>query len=166
LNPRNNRSYRIVPSPSVVDGMIYAPSRKTPLLALRTGGTGDVTESHRAWQWTGQGAPDVPTPVADGEYFYMIDDGGLVTCLDARKGTIVWGPDDTGLGRVSASPILADGKIYIVGETAETVILQAGGEFKVLARNTLDGDYTLSTPAIAGEEIFIRTATHLYCIGK
>jgi outer membrane protein assembly factor BamB len=166
LNPRNAGSYRIVPSPSVVAGIVYAPTRRTPLIALKAGGEGDVTESNRLWEWTGGGAPDVPTPVCDGTYYYMVDDGGQVTCLDARKGTLVWGPEDSDLGRVSASPVIADGRIYVLSETAETAVFETGGAFKPLGKHALDGSYTLSSPAIDGEEIFIRTASHLYCIGK
>lgn len=166
LNPRKARDYRIVPSPTVRDGMIFAPTRQTPLLALKVGGKGDITESHRVWSWTGKAAPDVPTPLSDGERFYMVDDAGQMTCLEARTGEVIWGPEDLGIGRVSASPILADGKIYVTSETAEIAVLEAGAEFKLLSRNVLDGSYTLSTPAAAGRELFVRTATHLYCIAE
>src|SRR5205823_5094698 len=83
LNPARQPNYRIVASPVVADGMIYAPSRRRPLLALRAGGTGDVSRTHLAWQWDDRGGPDVPTPVSDGKFFFMVDDGGMVTCLDA-----------------------------------------------------------------------------------
>lgn len=166
LNPRKDRAYRIVPSPTVRDGMIFAPTRKTPLLALKAGGKGDVTTSHLAWKWTGDNAPDVPTPVSDGPRFYMAGDEGRITCLDAKTGTVIYGPEDTGIGRTWSSPILADGKIYITGETAETAVIQAGPTYKLLAKNSLDGTYTLSTPAFVDGQIFLRTATHLYCIGN
>ena len=166
LNPRKARNYRIVPSPVAIDGMIYAPTRKTPLLALRAGGHDDITDSHAAWKWDGDGAPDVPTPVCDGKYFYMVDDRGLVTCLDAKTGTVIWGPQDTGIGSVSASPVLADGKLYIVSESAETAVIRAGPDFQLLGTNRLNGAYTLSSPAIAGKHLFIRTGQFLYCISQ
>jgi outer membrane protein assembly factor BamB len=165
LNPRREGNYRIIGSPVVVGEMIYAPTRKTPLLALRAGGSGDVSDTHLAWKWTQRGAPDVPTPVADDKYFYMVDDQGLVTCIDVQTGTAVWGPNRTALGTVSASPLLADGKLYITNEEAITTVLAAGPEFKVLATNELDGTYTLSSIAVADRELFIRTSSHLYCIG-
>ena len=165
LNPGRRGNYRIVGSPVVVDGMVYAPTRKKPLLALRTGGTGDVTETNLVWKWEGAGAPDVPTPVCDGKYFYMVDDRGLVTCLDAKTGTLIWGPERTAQGVVSSSPILADQKLYILNENGVTTVITAGPEFKVLATNELDGSYTLSSPAVAGNHLIIRTGTHLYCIG-
>ncbi len=164
LNPEQRGNYRIVASPVVVGGMIYAPTRKRPLLALSAGGTGDVS-SNVVWKWEGAAAPDVPTPVCDGRYFYMVDDRGRAMCLDAKTGAVVWGPERTAQGAVSASPHLADGKLFLLNEYAVTTVLAAGPEFEVLATNELDGSYTLSSPVSSGSQLFIRTATHLYCIG-
>lgn len=165
LNPKKAPNYRIIPSPVAVDGMIYAPTRKKPLLALRAGGKGDVTDSHLVWKYDKPaGAPDVPTPISDGHYFYMIEDFGQVTCLDAKTGEGIWGPESTGLGRVSASPVLADGKIFITSEDGETAVVKAGPTFEQLGKNNLDNSFTLSTPAVAGNQLFIRTAEYLYCI--
>ncbi|MBI1927219.1 PQQ-binding-like beta-propeller repeat protein, partial [Candidatus Poribacteria bacterium] len=166
LNPEKDGSYRIVASPLVVDGMVYVPTRRKPLLALRAGGTDDVTNSHLVWKWDGAGSPDVPTPVCDGQYFYMVDDSGRVTCLNAKTGALVWGPERTAQGVVSASPILADSKLYILNEYGVTTVVAAGPEFKLLATNELDGSYTLSSPVVSGSHLFIRTGAHLYCIGK
>lgn len=166
LNPQKQPNYRVVASPVIVAGMIYAPSRRRPLIALRAGGTGDITSSHLAWTWDDRGGPDVPTPVSDGKYFYMVDDSGMVTCLDAKTGKLIWGPQRTVTGTVDASPLLADGKIYITNESAVTTVLAAGPEFKVLATNELDGTYTLSSLAVSDKQLFLRTSTHLYCIGE
>ena len=166
LNPGKERNYRVVGSPVAVAGMVYATSRRNPVLAFRAGGTGDISASHLAWKWTGAGAPDVPSAVTDGRYFYMVDDRGRATCLDAKTGEVVWGPERTAQGTVSASPVLADGKLYVVNENAVTTVLQAGPEYQVLATNELDGGYTLSSLAIAGGRIFLRTESHLYCIGQ
>ena len=166
LNPRKAPNYRIVASPVVKDGMIFAPSRNRPLLAVRAGGVGDVTGTHVAWKWEEPGGPDVPTPISDGKYFYMVDDRGMVTCLDAKSGKLIWGPERTAGGTVSASPLLADGKLYIINESAVTTVLQAGPAFKVLATNELDGDYTLSSFAVSGRNLYVRTGTHLYRIGE
>ncbi len=164
LNPRRQGNYRIVASPVISDGFIYAPSRRRPLLAIRAGGRGDVTASHVAWKWDERGGPDVPTPVTDGKYFYMVDDSGMASCLDAKTGKLIWGPERTAPGTVDSSPLLADGKIYITNESAVTTVLAAGPQFKVLATNELDGSYTLSSIAVAGKQLFLRTGTHLYCI--
>jgi len=146
--------------------MIFAPTRKSPLLAIRAGGTGDITKSHLAWKWEEKGGPDVPTPVSDGKYFYMVEDRGDVTCVDAKTGKLIWGPESTGLGTVSASPLLADGKLYITDETGETAVLAAGPEFKQLATNKVDGTFTLSSIAVSGKQLFLRTSKHLYCLGS
>jgi outer membrane protein assembly factor BamB len=166
LNPGKAPNYRVVASPVVAGGMIYAPSRKRPLLALRAGGSGDVTASHLAWTWDERGGPDVPTPVSDGKHFFMVEDSGMVTCLDAKTGKLIWGPERTAPGIVSASPLLADGKLYVVNESAVTTVLAAGPEFKVLSTNPLDGEYTLSSIAVSGKQLFLRTGSHLYCIGE
>lgn len=165
LNPKNEGNYRIVGSPIAIDGMVYAPTRKVPLLAFKAGGKGDISTSHLAWKYEGRAAPDVPSPATDGRYFYMVDDRGQATCLDAKTGALVWGPERTEQGNVSSSPVLADGKLYIVNENATTTVLAAGKEHEVLATNKLDGGYTLSSMAIAGGRIYLRTETHLYCIG-
>lgn len=165
LNPERRGNYRIVGTPAVVDTLIFVPSRRRPLLALRSGGRGDVTQSHLLWKHEDNGAPDVPSPVSDGRYLYLVDDRGRATCLDAADGTVVWGPQRLQQGTVSASPVLAAGRLYIVNEDGVTTVLEAGPRFKLLATNALDGALTLSSPAFAGEQIFLRTATHLYCIG-
>jgi outer membrane protein assembly factor BamB len=166
LNPRKARDYRIIPSPLVVGDIIIAPTRKQPLLAIRAGGTGDITESHRAWTFTETGGPDVPTPVSDGTLLFLVEDNGLVTCLELKTGKTIWGPQRTASGIVSASPLLAEGKLYIVNEQAVTTVLEAGREFKTLGTSELDESYTLSSPVAVGSQLFIRTGTHLYCIGN
>lgn len=166
LNPNNARNYRVIASPLVRDGMIFAPTRVTPFLAFRAGGSGDITTSQLAWKWTEPGAPDVPTPVSDGERLYFADDQGALTCVNAKTGEKIYGPEQTGVGRTSASPILADGKLYLIGESAETAVVAAGPTFRLIAKNVLDGSYTLSTPAFVGSEIYVRTGTHLYCVSK
>jgi outer membrane protein assembly factor BamB len=163
LNPDNNPFYRIVASPIVYDGIIYAPTRVKPLLALKAGGRGDITNSHRLWAF--QNGPDVPTPVTDGKYFYSIDDRGVVWCLDAKTGQPIYGPQRIKSGTYSASPVLADGKIYITNEDGLTTVIKAGPQFEVLSENDM-GDYCLSSVSISDGQLFIRTTQHLYCIGK
>jgi len=163
LNPQRNPAYRIVASPLVHDGLIYAPTRVRPLIAFRAGGRGDITESHRVWS-TDNG-PDVPTPVTDGKFFYIVRDNGTVYCLDAKTGEQIWGGQRIRPGTYSASPVLADGKIYVTNEDGVTTVFRAGPEFEVLAENEF-GEYTLSSPAISDGQIFIRTDGHLYAIGQ
>ena len=163
LNPENAPFYRIVASPVIYDGIIYAPTRIKPLLAFRSGGRGDITKSHLLWST--QTGPDVPTPVTDGKYFYIVGDKGIVWCLNAKTGATVYGPVRIKPGDYSASPVLADGKIYATSEEGLTTVIRAGEKFEVLAENNLD-EYSLSSPALSDGQIFLRTSGHLYCIGK
>jgi outer membrane protein assembly factor BamB len=162
LNPTGDPYYRIVASPLVVGDLVIAPTRVRPLIAIRAGGRGDVTESRRAWSF--DNGPDVPTPVSDGTHLYVVNDKGIVWCLDVQTGKLVYGPTRLPVATYSASPVLADGRIYATSEDGRTSIFKAGPVFELLAENQLD-DFTLSTPAIAGGRIFIRTAGALYCIG-
>jgi outer membrane protein assembly factor BamB len=163
LNPDNDPNYRIVASPVVYQDVVYAPTRVKPLLAIKIGGRGDVTQSNTLWRF--QHGPDVPTPVTDGKYFYVVDDRGVVWCLDAKTGQTIWGPQRIKNGTYSSSLVLADEKLYVTNEDGLTTVLKAGPTFQVLAENSLN-DYTLSSPAISEGQIFMRTAQYLYCIGK
>src|SRR5262245_42992571 len=89
LNPDNDGSYRIVASPVVHGDLIVAPTRERPMLVMRGGGRGDVSRSHVLWSFNY--GPDVPTPVTDGTYLYVINDRGIMWCLDARSGKEVYG---------------------------------------------------------------------------
>lgn len=162
LNPDNDPNYRIVASPVVHGEFVYAPTRVRPLLALRAGGRGDVTTSHRVWSF--DRGPDVPTPVTDGTYFYVVDDRGVVHALDAKSGAVIYGPQRIAPGTYSSSPVLADGKVYITNEDGLTTVFRAGPTFELLAENALE-DYCLSSPAMSDGQIFMRTTTHLWAIG-
>ena len=163
LNPENNPFYRIVASPIVFNEIIYAPTRVKPLLALRAGGRGDITSSHVLWSTVN--GPDVPTPVTDGKYFYIVNDRGIVWALDAKTGAEVYGQQRLKPGTYSGSPVLADGRIYITDEDGLTTVIAAGPKFEVLAENPLN-EYCLSSPAISDGRIYIRTSGHLYAIGS
>lgn len=162
LNPSHEGDYRIVASPIVHGELLFAPSRERPLLALKAGGRGDVTRSHVLWSFNN--GPDVPTPVTDGTYLYSINDRGVLYCLEATTGKIVYGPQRLRSATYSGSPVLADGRIYITDEDGVTSVIQAGPKFAALAENDL-GEYALSSPAISGGQIFIRTTGFLYAIG-
>jgi outer membrane protein assembly factor BamB len=162
LNPQNDTSNRIVASPVVAGGLIIAPSRVNPVIAIRPGGRGDVSQSHKAWQFTR--GPDVPTPVSDGTHVFIVTDNGIVYALNAKTGAVVWGPTRLKAGTYSASPVLADGRVYVTNEDGLTSVFAAGPAYELLAENPLD-DYTLSSPAVSEGQIFIRTAKHLFAIG-
>lgn len=154
--------YRVIASPVVHNDLVYVPTRVKPLQVFRAGGRGDITKSHLAFQF--QNGPDVPTPVTDGKYFYSINDKGIAYCLDAKTGAQIYGGQRLQPGTYSASPVLADGKIYITNEEGLTTVLRAGPKFEILAENALN-DYCLSSPAISDGQIFLRTTGHVYCIG-
>jgi outer membrane protein assembly factor BamB len=163
LNPTNDAANRIVASPVVHGNLLFAPSRERPLLALKPGGRGDVTKSHVLWEF--QNGPDVPTPVTDGTYLYVVNDRGIMFCLDAKTGKEIYGRERLQSSSYSASPVLADGKIYITHEDGLTSVVRAGPKFELLAENDFD-ELTLSSPAISDGQIFIRTEAFLYAIGQ
>ena len=163
FNPDNNPNQRIIASPLVYDGMVYVPTRVKPFQAFRAGGRGDITKSHFAFAF--DHGPDVPTPVTDGKYLYLIGDKGIVYCLNAKTGAEVYGGKRIKPATYSASPTLADGKIYITSEDGVTSVIKAGPEFEVLAENNVN-DYCLSTIAVSDGQLFLRTSQALWCIGK
>jgi outer membrane protein assembly factor BamB len=163
LNPGNDGNYRIVASPVAVGDVVIAPTRVRPMLALRAFGRGDVTLSHRLWSF--DNGPDVPTPASDGEHLYVVTDRGVLYCLDLASGETRYGPQRLRAATYSASPLLADGKLYVTSEEGVTSVVRAGPSFELLAENSLEG-YTLSSPLAAAGQILIRTEHALYCIGK
>ena len=163
LNPTNNGAYRLVASPLVVGETIIAPTRVRPMLALQAGGRGDITTSHLLWSF--DSGPDVPTPVSDGELLYVVQDNGVAHALDIATGETVYTEQRLEPGTYSASPILADGKLYATSEDGVTTVYRAGREFEIIAKNSLPG-YTLSTPSISDGHLYIRAGGMLYAIGN
>lgn len=163
LNPGKARNYRIVASPIVAGGLVIAPTRIRPMVAIKPGGRGNVTASHTAW--TFDRGPDVPTPVSDGKLLYIVNDRGIIEVLDVKTGQVVYGPERLKPAIYSASPVLADGKIYVTNEEGLTSVFRAGAKFELLAENPTE-EYTLSTIAVSRGQLFLRTEKHLYAIGK
>ena len=149
-----------VPRPVFADGIVYLCSgfNHPSLLAVRLGGTGDVTATHVAWQ-TARGAPLTPSPIVVGALLYMVSDNGIASCLDAKSGKEVWRQRLP--GTYSASPVFADGKIYFLNEVGETTVIAPGGDFRKLASNLLDGEF-LASMAVSGRAFYLRSSTHLY----
>ena len=107
----------------------------------------------------------MPTPVTDGKYFYSITDDGVMYNLDAKTGQQIYGGKRARSGTYSASPILADGKIYVTNEDGVTSVIKAGPQFEIIAENDMN-DYCLSTIAVSDGQLFLRTSHALWCIGK
>jgi outer membrane protein assembly factor BamB len=157
---------RTVASPIAHQGLVFQNSGdgdgSRDLIAVKLGGKGDVSNTNLAWEKTG--FPYVPTMLGFGDYVFAVTDKeGLASCYLAKTGTEVW---HERLGSpVTASPILIDGKIYVVAEDGDVFVLEAGPKFKQLARNSL-GEGVSATPAVAGNCLYIRGTEHLFCIGK
>ncbi|MFN9892632.1 MAG: PQQ-binding-like beta-propeller repeat protein, partial [Acidobacteriota bacterium] len=132
-------------------------------LALRAGGKGDMTGKSEIW--TNNLGPDVPTPASDGKYLYVLNDKGIMNCLEIASGKVVYEGQRVELGTYSSSPLLADGKLYCTNEEGVTTVVQAGPEFKVLGVSRVEG-YTLASPVAVGGELYIRTGEALYAIGR
>jgi outer membrane protein assembly factor BamB len=151
----------VAPSPVFGHGLIFAASGKDgPTLAVRPGGRGDVTETHVVWSER-RGAPYVSSPLVYGDHLYTATEGGVVTCRDARTGTIAWRRRLE--GRFFASPAAGGDMIYLAADSGKTFVLAAGAEFELRAENDL-GEEILASPALSGGSIFLRTRHRLYCI--
>jgi outer membrane protein assembly factor BamB len=152
-----------VPRPVYGHGLVYIATgfQQPSLLAVRPDGTGDVTQTHVAWTLQ-RAAPYTPSPLLVDEELYVINDLGIVTCLDAGTGKVRW-QQRIG-GNHSASPVFADGRIYFLSEEGVATVIAPGTAFRLLATNELDGAM-LASMAVSRGSIFIRTQTHLYRLG-
>jgi len=164
---RGNTS-EVIPTPAVGHGLVFCPSgRAGPTLAVRPGGSGDVTSTQVAWQ-TPRGSPFVPSPLVYGDYLYLVNDmTSIATCLEATTGKLLW---QGRLGEArresfSASPVAVADKIFITNDEGETYVLAAGPEFKLLRVNRL-GEQTLATPALVEGTWYFRSGSHLLAIGR
>lgn len=162
LNPDNNPFYRIVASPVVSGGIVIAPTRVKPMLALDVAGRGTGTPKT---MWSFDQGPDVPTPVTDGTLLYIVRDNGNVFALDLKTGAPIYGPERLAAGTYSASPVLADGHIYVTNEDGVTSVYKAGPKFEIVAENKMN-DYCLSSIAVSDGQLFLRTSGHLWVIGE
>ncbi|MGV3484692.1 MAG: PQQ-binding-like beta-propeller repeat protein [Planctomycetaceae bacterium] len=154
----------VTPSPVLGDGLIFTSSgfEKPTIRAIRPNGRGDVTESHIAWEQT-RGVPALPSPLYVKPHLYTITRDNILYCLEAATGDVVW--LERLSGNYSASPLLADGRIYITSEDGVTTVLEPGVQYKVITTNKLDGK-TMASIAVSQGNFFIRAGDSLYCIGN
>ncbi|MGE3315170.1 MAG: PQQ-binding-like beta-propeller repeat protein [Planctomycetaceae bacterium] len=147
--------YSLAPRPIYGHGLVFVCTGfdRPSLLAIRPDGTGDVTKTHVEWK-TDRAAPNTPSPLLIGDELYVINDKGVATCFDARSGKTHW-TQRIG-GNFSASPIFADGKVYLESEDGETIVIRPGLKYEELGRNTLKAR-TLASFAIDGKGILLRT---------
>jgi outer membrane protein assembly factor BamB len=154
----------VVPSPVAGTGLVFTSSGfgHGTIRAIRTGGRGDVTGTHIAWEQT-KGVPLVSSFLYVRPYLYSITMNGIGFCFEAETGNVVW-QERIG-GNQWASPIYANGHIYFLSEEGETAVIEAKPQFHLIARNPLH-ERTQASLAVCGRYIFIRTERNLYSIGK
>ena len=156
--------YSTIPKPIMAHGLVYVVTgyNRSSVFALKPGGSGDITDQI---EWTiDKRAPHTPSLLVIGDEVYMVSDSGIATCADAKTGEIHW-QERCGGKAFSASPIYADGHIYLQDEYGKSIVLRPGKTFSVAAENQLDGRY-LSSYGVTTGALFIRSDTHLYRIGK
>ena len=158
----------MVPSVVASDGIVYCLGGRsgTASLAVRAGGSGDVTETHRLW--TSPKGSNVTSPVfLNGHLYWMNDSRGVAYCAKADSGEVLYEKRLERADQVYASALLADGRVYYVARDGRTFVLAAMPGFEQLAVNNLrDGGVFNSSPAVDGNRLLIRSDKFLYCIGK
>ena len=167
-----------IPTPFAKFGLLYLSSgyvgdQVRPVYAIRPGASGDISlktgetgSAFVAWYLPQAGAYN-PTPLIYGDYYYTLLDRGFLTCHEARTGKEVYAKQriDPVSGEFTASPIAANGKIYLFSEDGDGFVIEAGPEYKLIAKNSLD-EMIMATPAAVRGNLIIRTASRLYRIGK
>lgn len=130
-------------------------------IAVRPGGTGDVTDTHVLWRQR-RGLPYVPTPLLLGNRLYFIKNGGMASCLDTTTGEFLFQEERLGaLGDYYSSPVSAAGLVLAISQPGTAVVFRAADTLEVLARNSL-GEQVLATPAIADDTLYVRTLSRLF----
>jgi outer membrane protein assembly factor BamB len=156
--------YSVVPRPVFAHGLVYVSSGfdKAKLLAIDPNGKGDITATNVRWTLT-KGAPHTPSPLVVGDELYVVSDGGVLTCLDAKSGEVHY--QERLAGKYSASPLFADGKVFVQAEEGEGVVFLPGKEYEELGRNELEAR-TFASYSVFASSLLIRSEKHLYRIGK
>lgn len=167
----------VIPTPFSKFDLLYVSSgyvgdQIRPAYAIRAGASGNISlakgqASSDAVAWyLERGGPYNPTPVVYRDHYYTLFDQGFLTCHDAKTGKEIYGKQriDPAAGAFTSSPIAANGKLYLSSEDGDTFIVEAGPQYRLLAKNSLD-EMILATPAIANGSLIIRTASRLYRVG-
>jgi outer membrane protein assembly factor BamB len=137
------------------------------IYSVRPGGDGDVTDSHMAWHTPRQGGRDCPSPIVVGQFIIVSDMAGIATCYDAADGHIYW-KDRLG-GKISGSPIAGGGLVYFLTEEGKTIVIEPGPKLQIVAENAIpagQAEIFRASPTPSGAQIFLRSTSVLYCIGK
>lgn len=156
------------PTPAVRGDVLYAyASNPGQLIAVRTGGQGDVSESHVVWRARGSGS-GITSPLVFGEHVYTIDERGIASCVRWDDGRVVYTRRLGSGDRFYASPIVAGDKLYGVSREQGVFVLVAGPTFRQLAHNRFAADTSVfnATPAVSQGQLFLRSDRFLYCLGR
>jgi outer membrane protein assembly factor BamB len=150
--------------PVLGHGLVFYPTGfpTAELVAVQLKSKAGGMAPEVAWRFA-RGAPEKPSLVLAGDLIIMVDDAGIVTSLEAKTGEMVWRARVGGTH--SASPLLADGRVYFFAEDGKATVIEAGRSFRVLAENHLNEGF-MASPAVAGQTLFLRTRTHLYAIAE
>ncbi|MFI5381186.1 MAG: PQQ-binding-like beta-propeller repeat protein [Tepidisphaerales bacterium] len=141
------------PAPAIAD---RGPAARTPV--------NDITATHKLWTWN-KPVSTIASPLFYQGRIYLIRDGGMLTCLDAKTGAAAYENKRVGAtGEFWASPLAADGRIYLASRNGSVCVVAAGDEFKTIAKNEM-GERITATPAIADNKLYIRTEKHLWAFG-
>jgi outer membrane protein assembly factor BamB len=159
-------SAEVIPTPVVGHGLVFCSSgRAGPTLAIRPGGTGDVTNTHVVWN-TPKGSPFVPSGLVHEGLLYLVNDmQSILTVYEAPTGALVY-QGRMGVAQresFSASPVVVNNQLFFTNDEGETFVVQAGREFKLLHTNTL-GERTLASPALVDGVWYWRTSNSLLAI--
>ena len=147
------------------DGIVVAVSGfYGPALAVRAGGSGDVTATHRLWHHTQRHPQRIGSPVIVGGHAYLLNESGLAQCFDVKTGEDLWKKERVS-GASWSSLVYAAGRLYVNTMKGDTLVLSASPKYELLARNSL-GERMLSSIAVADDELFIRSYEHLWYIGR
>lgn len=148
--------------PLIDDGLIFATTAASgyQLFAARTGGHGDVTDTHVVWKFA-KSVPTRSSPILANGRLFMISDNGMISCVDAKSGQLIW--QHKTKGAFSASPICAEGRIYFFGEDGEIPVIAATDTYQLLSENHLDDGF-MASPAVYGNALILRTRKHVYRI--
>jgi outer membrane protein assembly factor BamB len=155
-----------IPSAVAGHGLVFVsagyPTKRA--IALRPGGSGDISNTPNVvWKYD-KGTAYVTSPILYGEYLYLFSDKGIITCIEAKTGAIRYeGGRPPVPAAFTASPVAFDDKLLISSEDGDTFVIKAGPTHEVLRTNSL-GEPIYASPAIADGRIFIRSLNHLYCI--
>jgi outer membrane protein assembly factor BamB len=133
--------------------------------AIRLGGQGDLTSTNVVWR-VKKSYPDIPAPLLYRSVLYLVKDGGIISSLDPVSGQVLkMDRTPTATEEYFASPVAADGKVFLLSASGKVTVLKAGGQWEILAVNDL-GEECWATPAIAGGNLYIRTRNALYCFSE